>query len=44
MGDRVFCGGAIGFFVEGRSNLREMCDLVFGFMCNRVFGGWAIGL
>ncbi|WP_293334649.1 hypothetical protein [Microcoleus sp. CAWBG58] len=32
---RVFCGWAIGFFVDERSNLREMCD--------RVFGGWAIG-
>ncbi|WP_150111556.1 hypothetical protein [Oscillatoria nigro-viridis] len=29
--------------VSGRSNLREMCDRVFGFMCDRVFGGWAIG-
>ncbi|MEG5176176.1 hypothetical protein QUB25_29180 [Microcoleus sp. B3-D7] len=25
--DRVFCGGAIDFLGNGRSNLREMCDL-----------------
>ena len=24
--------------VSARSNLREMCDQVFGFMCDRVFG------
>ncbi|MEG4952637.1 hypothetical protein QUB07_04545 [Microcoleus sp. F8-C5] len=26
-----------------RSNLREMCDRVFGFMCDRLFGRRAIG-
>ncbi|MEG3927896.1 MULTISPECIES: hypothetical protein [unclassified Microcoleus] len=39
-GDRVFCGWAIGFLVDGRSNLREMCDRVFGLMGDRVFCGW----
>ncbi|MEG4440469.1 hypothetical protein QUB49_01575 [Microcoleus sp. AT9_B4] len=29
--------------VSGRSNLREMCDRIFGFMGDRVFGLWAIG-
>ncbi|MEG5019688.1 MULTISPECIES: hypothetical protein [unclassified Microcoleus] len=35
MGDRVFCGWAIGFFVDVRSGFLWMCD--------RVFCGWAIG-
>ncbi|MEG5035660.1 hypothetical protein [Microcoleus sp. AT3-D2] len=36
--------GRSDFLLIGRSNLREMCDRVFGWMGDRVFGGWAIGL
>ncbi|MEG4842709.1 hypothetical protein [Microcoleus sp. B9-D4] len=43
-GDRVFCGWAIGFLVDGRSNLREMCDRVFGGWAIEFLGLWAIGL